>query len=161
MPHRSLFILFSAALLCGCLQTMAPKPEPQAPDAVQVLPSSSDGALATVAPEAALPASTPVEILPSTGAPETTATPLDAPLPAVETAPGTTDSPGSGRIIRVNEKLGYVLIEASGRFNTGQPVVVLRNGEAVGKLSITAPRLRPYLSADIVDGRPQPGDQVR
>ena len=158
------FLFLIASLLgTGCLKTVKPTAKggegellPSTAGAGEsLLPSSQDAPTGETAV-----ATTPEQdetLLPTLN--EAVETP--AAVPVVEASAGPADVPGAGRILRVNGKLGYVLIEGAGRFATGQDVIVFRDGQAVGRVKISAPRQRPYYSADIEEGEPQVGDVVK
>jgi hypothetical protein len=161
MKFRALS-LFAPVLLSGCLTT-APSAQPavtatEAPG--NLLPSSSAAVVSEGMPEttpAGPLAATSVAIEPPA---EPVAVTPETPAPAVETNQ-TPQLPGAGRIVRVNTKLHYVLLDVSGRLHAGQDVVVFREGEAVGRLRISAPRQGRYASADILDGDVREGDLVK
>jgi hypothetical protein len=169
MKTRACFLLvppLAGLLLGGCLATTPPakpKPTPPANDlpssnaAVNLLPSSSAAVISSDVP------ATPVPETQDSAEPAVTAAEVPvppAPAPAVEsTQPA--ELPGAGRILRVNTKLHYVLLDVSGRLLAGQDVVVFRDGEAVGRLRISSPRQGRYASADILDGDVREGDLVK
>ena len=167
-PSPLVFLLLIGSLLgTGCLKTVKPAAKdgegellPSTAGAGEaLLPSSQTTPSAESEPAATdNPTDKPEEaLLPTVG--EAVVSP--APVPEVEAKPGAAEVPGAGRILRVNEKLGYVLIEGAGRFATGQDAIVFRDGQPVGRVKISAPRQRPDYSADIEEGEPQVGDVVK
>ena len=156
-------LLIAGLLGTGCLKTVKPT---SAGNEGELLPSTAGAGEALLPSSQAEPtgeadvAPAPKKdeaLLPTLG--EAVAPP--APVPVVEAKPGAADVPGAGRILRVNAKFGYVLIEGAGRFATGQDAIVFRDGQPVGRLTISAPRQRPYYSADIEEGEPRVGDVVK
>ena len=75
----------------------------------------------------------------------------------------TPDDTVSGRVIRVNENLRFVVL----RFPLGQVPApgtrmnVFRNGAIVGEIKVTGPQRDENSIADIVLGDAQKGDEVR
>jgi hypothetical protein len=163
-PSHLVFLLLIASLLgTGCLKTVKPA---AMGDEGELLPSTAGAGEALLPSSQPDPAAEPgpetaekseEALLPPVG--EAVVSPT--PVPEVEAKPGEAAAQGAGRVLRVNEKLGYVLIEGAGRFATGQDAIVFRDGQAVGRVKISAPRQRPYYSADIEEGDLQVGDVVK
>jgi hypothetical protein len=150
LPRLLLWLIVS-----GCASPGAGEADPAA-GGLELLPTSGDAVVAPppeVQPASAesVPAGEPAT--PTAEASPPPASAVDASAPALPA--------GAGRIVRVNEKLGYVLIEGGGRLAPGQQAIALREGAPVARLRISHPRLRHFFSADIEDGEPRVGDVVR
>lgn len=67
-----------------------------------------------------------------------------------------------GTIKLVNEREGYVLIDASNGLgiSTGQTLNSVGSESESGVLRASADRDPPFFIADIVSGKPRPGDRI-
>ena len=67
-----------------------------------------------------------------------------------------------GTVTLVNTNLGFVLIEATPVFmpEAGQALKCKSNGVDSAIVTVGVERKRPFISADIVKGMPQKGDEV-
>ena len=63
-----------------------------------------------------------------------------------------------GTIIRVNPRAGLVVAECAILPSPGEEARVLRNSRAVGRIRFVPPARFPYMSADVLEGEPAPGD---
>jgi hypothetical protein len=66
-----------------------------------------------------------------------------------------------GRVLNVNAARGYVVVECGSLPSPGEEAKVFRSDEVVARLRISGPSRPPFVTADIVDGQPQPGDTVK
>ncbi|OQW97808.1 MAG: hypothetical protein BWK77_00840 [Verrucomicrobia bacterium A1] len=66
-----------------------------------------------------------------------------------------------GRVLSVNAERGYVVVECGSLPSPGEEAKVFRGEQAVALLRISGPSRPPFVTADIVDGQPQPGDTVK
>ena len=67
-----------------------------------------------------------------------------------------------GRVSMVNADGRFVLVESdqSAALNPGTALKCFRDGVETGVVAVGQERRRPYVTADIVTGDPQRGDQV-
>lgn len=67
-----------------------------------------------------------------------------------------------GSVAFVNESLGFVLVDVGSLSSpaAGQALKVFRDGTETAVLNVSPERRRPFVSADIVQGEPQRGDEV-
>lgn len=63
-----------------------------------------------------------------------------------------------GTVIRVNAGSGFVVAECAILPSPGEEARVLRNGLAVGRIRFVTPARFPYITADVLEGRPAVGD---
>lgn len=63
-------------------------------------------------------------------------------------------------IVKVNEDLGYVILETAIAPAVGQEVDIQRKGKTVGVLRVTEDQDLPFVAADIVSGKAHMGDAV-
>ena len=71
--------------------------------------------------------------------------------------------PVSGNIVSVNPELEFVVLEflPSRMPSEGTEMSVFRNGKPIGKVRITKPRMNNLVTADLISGAAQQGDEVR
>ncbi len=65
-----------------------------------------------------------------------------------------------GTVIRARSRDGWVVLECPLSPAAGSEVALVRGGEAVARVRITAHRRGSYVVAEIVDGRPRAGDVI-
>ncbi len=67
-----------------------------------------------------------------------------------------------GTIAVVNEPLKFVLVDVGSLYvpTVGKALKCFSSGTESGVLAVTPERTGPFISADIVKGAPQKGDQV-
>jgi hypothetical protein len=86
--------------------------------------------------------------------------------PADEAAPTGPEQPPApafiGKVALVNEELKFALIETTlTDFPLpGTALKCMRNGQEAAIVTVSPERKRPFVSADIVKGSPQQGDEV-
>ncbi len=79
-----------------------------------------------------------------------------------ETAPMAVTPRLVGTIALVNEPLKFVLVDVGSLYvpTVGKALKCFSNGTESGVLAVSPERTGPFISADIVKGAPQKGDQV-
>ena len=66
-----------------------------------------------------------------------------------------------GRVSLVNEELGFVLIDTQETPETGTELQTRANdGQETARLRVSVEKKRPYIIADILKGKPLPGQVV-
>ncbi len=82
--------------------------------------------------------------------------------PAEPPPPAATGPQRVGRVAVVNEELGFVLVDVGSLYTpaSGTALKSFRNGVETGVLAVSPEKERPFISADIVKGTPQVGDDV-
>ncbi|MBP7828936.1 MAG: hypothetical protein KA248_03350 [Kiritimatiellae bacterium] len=66
-----------------------------------------------------------------------------------------------GRVIRVNSAAGFVVLQCERLPSEGETLTLYRGNEPAGTLRVTGPFRPPFVTADVVAGRPQNGDAAR
>lgn len=86
-------------------------------------------------------------------------------LPGCKSAPTKSSPPppivAAGEILRVNAAERLVVVRAAVLPEAGQEATVLGKEGVVGRIRFTAALRPPYGAAEILEGRPQRGDQFR
>ncbi len=71
--------------------------------------------------------------------------------------------PARGEVVSVNPKLEFVVLEflPSRMPAAGTELKVFRNGKAIGTVRVTDPTMNNLVTADLISGAAQRGDEVR
>ena len=83
------------------------------------------------------------------------------PRPKVDASPPPDLGALAGEVIRVNAASGYVVIACAALLSAGEEANVYRQNRVVGRLRVTPPGGKTFVTADIVQGQVQRGDKVR
>ena len=160
----SVSILIAAFAAAGCHSSstprlpMPPKHSRPAKTTKPAKPSSKPGkSQGTNLVDLAIPAPPPpAPHSGSQGQPPTTAAPTKFPVV-------TALNPKRGLITSVNHTLRFVVLDfgLNGTPNSGERLVVLRNGQSVGRLRISGTSQGGLVAADILEGTIEPGDEAR
>ena len=67
----------------------------------------------------------------------------------------------AGKIIYVNERDRYVVVECEVLLSGMKEANVYRDSQWVGQLLLSGPVSYPFMVADVVDGKPQKGDRIQ
>ena len=67
----------------------------------------------------------------------------------------------AGKIIYINEDNGYVIVECAVLLSEMKKANVYREHRYVGKVALDGPVHFPYIVADIIEGKLQPGDRIQ
>lgn len=67
----------------------------------------------------------------------------------------------AAKVIRVNPRHRYVILECTVLPNEGEEAKVFRGDDEVAAVRMTRNRRGTLVAADILEGTPQPGDAVR
>ena len=65
-----------------------------------------------------------------------------------------------GEVIRVNEQHRYVVLRCEVLPSGPEQATLYRNGRPVGRILVNGPARPPFAIADVLEGKPQPGDRA-
>lgn len=69
--------------------------------------------------------------------------------------------PVVGEVVFVHPELGYVIVRGRGLPPEKEQATLQRSDNVVGTVRFAGPRREPFAAADVVEGAPRVGDQVR
>jgi hypothetical protein len=85
------------------------------------------------------------------------------PAPAAEATPTPAAKPRpvfAGEVVQIGDD-GYVVLRCAVLPSEGEEAKVYRGDEVVARLRISGPAYPPFIAADVIEGRPRPGDRIR